>query len=198
MVMRKLRRKMRVFLWFAMVIFVAGMTAMMVGGEGRRKLTPIEQGKIGEICIKPTSTWQKIKGLTHKKKIPLSYQSYSNLVENYKKQGFPPWESKDIAFNTLVESALVAQELQKREIGISYEEVVELIKNNPPPELQEDTFFQTNGEFDYNKYLAVISDPASIRWLSSYELIIRDRLPKEILYQTIASTIRPTTIDLVE
>ena len=197
MVMRKLRKKMRVFLWFAIIIFVAGMTAMMVGGGGR-KPTPTEQGKVGEIYIKPISAWQKIKNLTRKKKIPLLYRDYSNLLEHYKKQGIPDWKCRDLAFNSLVEEVLAIREMGKREIELTDEEVVEIIKNNPPPELLQDTFLMTNGEFDYNKYLAIISDPSNIRWLQSYELLIRSQVPREILFQTITSSVRPTTIDLVE
>ncbi len=197
MVMRKLRKKMRVFLWFAIVVFVAGMTAMMVGGGGR-KPTPTEQGKVGEIYIKPTSAWQKMKRWTRKEKIPLSYRDYSNLLEHYKKQGIPAWKCKNLAFSTLVEEALVIQEMKKRGIELTDEEVVEIIKNNPPPELLQDTLLLTNGEFDYNKYLAIISDPSNTKWLQSYELLIRSQMPREILYQTITSAARPTTIDLIE
>ncbi len=182
MVLRKLRTKMYFFLWFVAGIFIV-FIFLEWGMEftSTRKLTPQERGMVGMV-----------------NKTPIPYHNYSNLIEYYRKQGVPLWKCRDLAFNTLVEEALLNEMLKKRKIVLSDEEVVELIQNNPPPALLEDTLLQTQGRFDINKYHEIIANPSNIKWLESYESAIRDQVPRQLLYQIITSATRPTTSDLVE
>ncbi|MBI4721396.1 MAG: SurA N-terminal domain-containing protein [Candidatus Stahlbacteria bacterium] len=182
MVLRKLRTKMFFFLWFMAGVFIVFIFVEWgMSSTSTRKLSPQERGMVG---------------MVNKSSIP--YHNYSNLIEYYRKQGVPLWKCRDLAFNTLVEEALLNEILNKRKIVLSDEEVVELIQNNPPPALLEDTLLQTGGNFDINKYHEIIANPANIKWLESYESAIRDQVPRQLLYQIITSATRPTTSDLVE
>ncbi|MCK4353039.1 SurA N-terminal domain-containing protein [candidate division WOR-3 bacterium] len=180
--MRKLRTKMTVFLWFAMFVFV-GFIFLSWGMQATRsrKLTPLERGIVGMVNGRP-----------------LSYRAYNNFVGHYREQGIEPFKCREFAFNTLIEEALLDDVFKERGLKLTDEKVIEIIKNSPPPEMLEDTLLQTNGKFDYQKYLAIISNPANIRWLRSYEAIIRSQVPRQLLYQEISSNVRPTTIDLIE
>lgn len=180
--MRKLRTKMRLFLWFAIIIFV-GFIFLQWGMQitSKQRTSPFERGVVGKINGKP-----------------LSSRAYLNLVNRFREQGIEPGKCRELAFNALVEDALLREVFEQRGLELSDEEVVEIIKNNPPRELLEDTLLQTNGKFDYEKYLSLISDPRNIGWLRYYESVIRSQVPRQLLYQDITSAVRPTTIDLLE
>lgn len=182
MVLRKLRTRMTIFLWVVAAIFIL-FIFLEWGLEftSTRKLTPIERGIIGMV-----------------NGTPISYSTYSNRIEYYRNQGNPLWKCSELAFNALVEEVLVNEVLKKQKIELTDEEVVEVIRNNPPQQLLQDTMFYTDGKFDFNKYHAMMSNPANIGWLESYEEAIRTQVPRQFLYQIITSAVRPTTIELVE
>ncbi|HID94148.1 MAG TPA: hypothetical protein EYP60_08640, partial [bacterium (Candidatus Stahlbacteria)] len=179
MVMTKLRRKMKLFLWFAAAVFIAFIFLQWGMQVTRtRKLTMLERGIVATVNGQP-----------------VSYNAYANLLGRYREEGAKgAIESK--AFNELIDNVLVENVLKKRGLLLRDEEIIDIIRNNPPPELQNDTMLQTDGEFDYSKYLQVISNPANIRWLMSYENLIRTVVPRQQLYTDVTSTVRLTSVEL--
>jgi peptidyl-prolyl cis-trans isomerase D len=63
------------------------------------------------------------------------------------------------SWNDLVQEMLMRQEIEKRRITVSDQEVVSAVLNNPPPEVTQSPNFQTNGKFDLAKYQAALRDP---------------------------------------
>ncbi|MFA5033061.1 MAG: SurA N-terminal domain-containing protein [bacterium] len=182
MMMRRLRGKTVYFLWLLIIVFVA---FIFVGwgmqDYSTQKISKRDQGIIAEV-----------------NKEPITYKAYGDLMEYYVKSGQSRSEAGKAAFNKLVEDVLINNAIQKKKINITDENIVEFIKTNPPPQLLGDTSLQTNGQFDYGKYLSIISNPSNIEWLKSYEEVLRTQLPRQVLYQMIVGTVRPTTIDFME
>jgi len=179
MVMTKLRKRMKLFLWFAAAVFV-GFIFLQWGMNitQTRRLSLLERG------IVATVNGQHV-----------SYNAYSNLLGRYREEDVEgPIASR--AFDELIDNVLIDNVIKDRKLLLKDEEIVEIIRNNPPPELQNDTMLQTNGEFDYSKYLQVISNPANIRWLMSYENLIRTVVPRQQLYTDVSSTARLTSLEL--
>ncbi|MDD5528732.1 MAG: SurA N-terminal domain-containing protein [bacterium] len=182
MMMRRLRTKTVYFLWLLIVVFVAfifldwGSQSTAIKKVGKR-----EQGVVAEV-----------------NKEQITFKAYDDLTNYYVKDGLSRNEAEKAAFNKLVEDLLINKAIQQKKINITDENIVEFIKTNPPPQLYGDTSLQTQGQFDYNKYLSVISNPSNIEWLKSYEEVLRTQLPRQVLYQMIVGTIRPTTIDFME
>lgn len=170
------------FLWFCIIAFV-GFIFVEWGMQftSGRRMSKREQGIIGVV-----------------NKTPITYTAYAELIEQYNQQGLTGSEAEKEAFKRLVEDVLVNEAIAKKKIKITDAEIVDFIKDNPPPQFLSDTLFQTNGKFDYDKYLSIISNPSNLEWLRNYELMLRSQLPRQILYQIITASVRPTTIDFME
>lgn len=61
---------------------------------------------------------------------------------------------RDQVWESFVQSAVLQDEISKRHISVSSDEVAQLIAAVPPPEVQQAPDFQTNGQFDMGKYRA--------------------------------------------
>jgi len=69
-------------------------------------------------------------------------------------------EIRDRVWDQMVQEYLLQSEYRRLGLRVSEEEVVDAIRNVPPPEVQDAATFQTNGQFDLEKYQ---------RWLRSAE-----------------------------
>lgn len=181
MVMTKLRTKMKLFLWFAAIVFIAFIFLQWGMNVTRTKrLTMLERGIVATVNGQP-----------------VSYNAYANILGRYREEDIRgAIESK--AFNELIDNVLIENVLRKRRLLLKDKEIIDIIRNNPPPELQKDTMLQTDGEFDYSKYFQFLSsrNPAVIRWLISYENLIRTVVPRQQLYTDVTSTVRLTNVEL--
>lgn len=98
------------------------------------------------------------------------------------------------AWNNLVADYLTDQEIQKRKIQETDEEVVNFLRYAPPQELQQNPGFQTNGKFDPQKYMSAMADPnpQAVQFWAQVEAVYRPQLRKMKLQEQIVSTVRVT------
>lgn len=96
------------------------------------------------------------------------------------------------AWDNLVADHLLSIEMDSRKITVSDDELVNYLRYQPPADLQNHPSFQTDGAFDYQKYIAAMADPdpQSIRFWASVEQIFRPELRTLKLQNDIVSTIR--------
>jgi peptidyl-prolyl cis-trans isomerase D len=137
---------------------------------------------------------------------PITLQAYQNAVESLTQQAqqagerVTPEQQREIrerAWNQLVTDILVRQELGRRRIGVSNEEIVFAAKNFPHPQLAQQEIFQTNGQFDLRKYQAFIAGPqATDDILAELEGYYRDALPRQKLQRQLAAGARVTDAEL--
>jgi peptidyl-prolyl cis-trans isomerase D len=85
------------------------------------------------------------------------------------------------AWEGLVNEALLRQELQRRGIRVSDQEVVWAAKNLPQPDLAQQEIFLTNGRFDINKYRNFLATQAPVEMFPQLEAYYRDDLPRRKL-----------------
>lgn len=98
---------------------------------------------------------------------------------------------RDEVYNNLVNDILFKQEAEKRGIIVSDAELYEHLRRYPPRELIQNPNFQTpEGEFDYQRYLQLLSDPR-IPW-GSVEQMIRPKLRLSRLQQSVVTLVRVT------
>ncbi|MCI0432166.1 MAG: SurA N-terminal domain-containing protein [Gemmatimonadetes bacterium] len=97
---------------------------------------------------------------------------------------------EDAAWDQVVVQRLIAQELKRRGIVVTDDEVRQAARYEPPPELQNDPLFQTDGQFDLERYHAYLSSPAvDPQLLLNLEAYYRDAIPRsKLLFQTTAGT----------
>lgn len=105
---------------------------------------------------------------------------------------------EDDAFNDMVNNILLQQEYKKRDITISDQEIQQAALEEPPPQILQDPQFQTEGQFDLNKYRRYLSSPiakeSGIR--VQLEQYYRGELPREKLFEQIASQVYVTDAQL--
>jgi peptidyl-prolyl cis-trans isomerase D len=65
----------------------------------------------------------------------------------------------------MLQDVLVSQEVKRLNISASDEEVMYHLENNPPPFLQQNPSFQTDGVFDWDKYRTALASPQGDEWL---------------------------------
>lgn len=96
---------------------------------------------------------------------------------------------EDQAYNQLVDEALLSQEMRRRGITVSVDELTNAAKYSPPPQLMQSPELQTNGQFDLAKYQRFLASPSAKQsgLLLQLESYYRDAIPKQKLYQQVTS-----------
>jgi peptidyl-prolyl cis-trans isomerase D len=125
----------------------------------------------------------------------VEYQNvYRNLYDQIQRSQDEPISSQqnreieDMAWNEIVNQILVQEELDRRGIRVSDDEIRRAARTSPPEEFLSDPSFQTDGQFDpqrYEQFLAQASqDP---RFLQQLEQYYRDIIPRSKLVSQLTS-----------
>ncbi len=69
-------------------------------------------------------------------------------------------EVRDAVWQNLIQQRVLDREFTERHITVSPDEIAETIQNNPPPQLMQAPEFQTDGQFDLQKYQAYLRSAA--------------------------------------
>ncbi len=98
---------------------------------------------------------------------------------------------KQDVFNQLVSEILLEQEYARRNIHVSDAEVVDAARTSPPPEFLQAPELQTDGHFDEAKYQRFLSSPMARAQgvLSGLEALYRSEIPREKLFEQVASDV---------
>ncbi|HLM68995.1 MAG TPA: SurA N-terminal domain-containing protein [Longimicrobium sp.] len=85
------------------------------------------------------------------------------------------------AWQAIVDETLLQQELRRRGIRVSDQEVVWAAKNVPHPQLMQQEIFLSNGQFDLNKYRQFLATQAPAEMFGELERYYRADLPQRKL-----------------
>jgi peptidyl-prolyl cis-trans isomerase D len=127
---------------------------------------------------------------------PIVYQAYADAYQELYTQAraqaggdLPPEQVQrieDAAFNQVVNEILLAQEMERRRIRVSDEEIRQAALWNPHPQLAQNELFQTNGQFDIQKWQQFLSGPsANEQMLLQLEQYYRGVIPREKLLRQV-------------
>lgn len=101
------------------------------------------------------------------------------------------------AWDQMVNDILVQQELDRLGIRVSDAEIREAFRTSPPPSLRNHPAFQTNGQFDYQKYQAFFArpgvDPNLLKQIEDY---YRNVLPRSKLLQLVSQEVDVSDAEL--
>jgi peptidyl-prolyl cis-trans isomerase D len=104
---------------------------------------------------------------------------------------------EDEAFNQVVTRILIEQELERRGIQVTDEEIMQWALAVPPPALMQSPEFQTNGAFDPQKYQSFVRSPqVDDQTLLYLEAYYRDLIPREKLLRQLTSGVYPSDAEL--
>lgn len=92
------------------------------------------------------------------------------------------------AWRSLVTERLLAQQARKLGLKPTNREVVITLQSSPPQSLMGLQDFQTNGQFDPNKYAAALRNP-NVNW-APFEQLVREQLPVRKLQERLVTSLK--------
>lgn len=98
---------------------------------------------------------------------------------------------ENAVFDEMVTSMALQQEIRRRGITVSDDEIRQVAAVSPPPELAQNPELQTDGRFDPEKYRRFLSSPAAraqglLQYLENY---YRSEIPRQKLLTQVASDV---------
>jgi parvulin-like peptidyl-prolyl isomerase len=104
---------------------------------------------------------------------------------------------EDAAWDEVVDQVLIRQELRRRGILVTDDELLTAARFNPPPEFQTNPAFLTDGLFDIQKYQAFLASPTiDDLMLLQLEAYYRDVIPRSKLLRQVSSDLYVTDATL--
>jgi parvulin-like peptidyl-prolyl isomerase len=99
------------------------------------------------------------------------------------------------AYHQLVEDLLLNQAAEERGLGTNLDEVLLLLRTNPPAEVVASPFFQTDGQFDVSKYYQALGDD---RFRSNLIITYLNSLPVDKLNDELSASAKVSTAEIIE
>lgn len=137
---------------------------------------------------------------------PVTRQAYQNFLNDtraqYRRQygGDPSEEDQRMveaqAWRGVVTQVLLDEKARKLGLGAHDAEVVALLRTSPPSQLALAPDFQTNGQFDPNKYRAALANP-NANW-APFEAMVREQLPARKLQERLAASLKLSQPELLD
>ncbi len=195
--MQALRENMKYILGIVAVAFVI-MLIFSWGMGGFRNTSTIEKGIIGKINGQEIQ-YKKFQEMVSFQITQIREQSPEQEISEFQLQRI-----REQVWEQMIQSVLFQEEVERLNIKVSPEEVVYNLQTlqNIPPEyveyIKSVETFQTDGEFDINKYRQALSDPANYQQWIPFENMIKNQLPLQKLRQRIISTIKVTDTELYQ
>jgi peptidyl-prolyl cis-trans isomerase D len=94
---------------------------------------------------------------------------------------------REEVFDQMVGSQIMQQTTEKVGLQVTNLELAEHLRRFPPQEIRTLDLFVTNGQFDYNKYLAAYQNPDPALWIQ-IEALVRPRVMQQKLYEYVTTT----------
>ena len=172
------------YIWIFLIIFFVGgfLLAETSGLLGVSQVTPTTAvATVNGEDILATTWYNAINAL----ELQATQQSSRSVTLDERRR------IADEAFEQLVGDVILRQEYRRRGIRVTDEEVSEAARFAPPPQLAQNPELQTDGQFDPEKYRRFLASPAARQQgiLFQLESYYRDQIPREKLFQQIASDV---------
>jgi peptidyl-prolyl cis-trans isomerase D len=180
--LRSMRRNTKIIMLVVALAFV-GLMVFQWGMDISGRSNPRAVGEVG-----------RVNGTA------INYQvwtsTYRNLTDQARQQKGSALDDRELdfieeqAWNQLVNQVLIEQELERRGISVTDQEVRLAFQTTPPPWLMQNELFQTGGQFDYEKYQSFFSSPGvDPQLLLQIEDYYRAVLPRARLMEQIGTGI---------
>jgi parvulin-like peptidyl-prolyl isomerase len=170
--MQSLRDNMKLIIWITAGIFLVGFGIMDLGGVFGDGTPQGPRGVVAKINGEPvrlddyTQIYnQMITQLTSQRALQEGEDSYV----------------REQAWSQLVRNKLMEQEAKRRGIEATPDEIKTALRLSPPDFLMQAPIFQTDGQFDYRKYLGELDNPNSQLPWGQVEMAVASQLPLQKL-----------------
>ncbi len=129
---------------------------------------------------------------------------YNNMVQTEQQKSedeIPDGRLRELqaeAWKQLVQDELIQQEVRKNNIVVTDQEIFEYLAYTPPMELRSLPYFQTNGQFDYQKYQQAMLDPQASPFWAQIEAAARGDLAKYKAQELVLQNVNVTESEVRE
>ena len=176
--MQSLRDNMKLIIWITAIVFLVGFGVLQLGGVLDRNDARSHAGIVGKVNGEPI-------------RLDEFTRVYNQMTEELQRQR-PLQEGEDSyireqTWQQIVRARLMNQEARKRGIAVTPEEIKAAIRLTPPDFLMQAPVFQTDGQFDYRKYLAEVENPNSQLPWSQVEAAVAQQLPTQKLQEEVVA-----------
>jgi len=184
MIMKSMRTQTKPVLWIIIVAFVG--TIIFAWGMDFT-MRPGERGVIGKV------DGYEIKAdefsFVFQNALAQRQSQEADITDEQSRQ------IQDEVFQQIVQTRLIQNVIEDRGFEVTGKELAEFLRRFPPSEVQQAEIFQTEGRFDYNKYMQAYQNPDPQLWLQ-VEALVRPRLlqQKVIEYVTAAALVDDTDV----
>lgn len=185
--MQSMRDNMKVVIWITAVIFVVGFGVLQLGGV----LNPSDTSG-------PTGVIAKVNGE------PIQYEEFRRAYQNSLnelrrtrelREGEDSYVREQV-WQQVLQGKLMFQEIRRRGIKVTSDEIKTSIRLSPPPFIVQAPGFQTNGQFDYQKFLSELDNPNSqVPW-SQVEAYVAEALPQQKLQDQVVAAAKVSEADV--
>ncbi len=190
--MQTLRKYMKLVMWIVAVTFIG--TIIFSWGMGGFKT----RGDVQETGLIGSINGRKI-----------MYQQFAaTLEEEYKKaresentDDLPDYRRgaiRDQVWNNMVREIVMADQVDRYGLSASDGEVQFYVLNSPPPDVQSNPQFQTDGRFDVSKYQQALRDKQNKMAVISLENYYRMSIPLQKLQQRVLALVRVSDGELLQ
>ncbi len=175
-----IRERQKVVLWTLLALFVISLSiGGLVGGANiideifGLNLTGNAVGAVNGDQITTEELRRAISAQTQQAR-----DQYGELTDRLLDQ------AENQAWDNLVANRLLIAQFKKRDLAITGDEIFYVLQNYPPVFLQQNEAFQTDGQFDPNRYFQALNNPSGNEW-APVEAYLANLLPGEKLNQMI-------------
>jgi len=186
--MQSLRDNMKLIIWITAIVFLVGFGILELGGVVGNQADA--QGPKGVIA--------KVNGE------PIRFQDfnqlYNQMVQQLTSQRVMQ-EGEDSyvreqAWQQIVRAKLMEQEARRRHIQVTPDEIKAAIRLMPPDFLMQAPVFQTDGQFDYRKYVSELDNPNSQLPWAQVEAYVAANLPGQKLQDEVVAAAKVSDGDV--
>jgi peptidyl-prolyl cis-trans isomerase D len=96
---------------------------------------------------------------------------------------------RDEVWEQFVQSTVLQAEYRRRGITVGEDEIVQAIRNSPPPEFQKIPEFQTDSQFDLAKYQRWLTSSVAQQYLPALESQYREQLMRSKLLRVVTADV---------
>tara|TARA_A100000164_G_scaffold321654_1_gene304438 strand:+ start:2979 stop:4829 length:1851 start_codon:yes stop_codon:yes gene_type:complete len=179
----KMRSQMQVVMWTILVLFV---TSMAIGGlVGGASITDIfgqrQINEIGSVNDNPI-LFEDFNSFVSSEISRSDGRNGETLTDDQKEF------IRAIVWERIINDLIIQEQIEENKITVSDSEVLFHLQNNPPPFLKSNAMFQSEGIFDFEKYLEAVLTPISIDWRPIENFMKEVYLPNYKLQQYIVNS----------
>ncbi len=181
--LQTLRDKMKIILMVVLIAFLATIVFSW-GMGGFKDKGQVEQGVLGKV------SGQKILYRNFANMLEQEYETFRQNSDAEEINDYTRNRIREQVWQNIVQEILFQKEVEDLNITATPSEVVFQLQNNPPEFLRNHESFQTEGQFDIQKYQQALSDPSNYTYWIPVENYLQNMIPKQKLGQYILSSVR--------